>query len=101
MQVISATTYFNYQRGYLHPAIEEAWTKYQAELLVEIQGEESPLAGDGRCDSPGHNSKYLTYSFYHEHLKKIIHTVQVQVQEVEMNMAVHQNMSTGQGTFYC
>lgn len=54
--------------------------------MTEIQGEMSPLAGDGRCDSPGHNSKYLTYSFYHERLKKIIHTVQVQVKCIPSRM---------------
>ncbi|XP_064467677.1 uncharacterized protein LOC135378562 [Ornithodoros turicata] len=82
MKVFCRHTYFNYQRGYLLPAIEQVWTNHQAQLMTEIQGKESSLAGDGRCDSPGHNSKYLTYSFYHEGLRKIVHTVQVQANEV-------------------
>ena len=29
------------------------------------------LSGDGRCDSPGHNAKYLTYSFLDQSSDKI------------------------------
>ena len=29
------------------------------------------LSGDGRCDSPGHNAKYLTYSFKDKSANKI------------------------------
>ncbi|XP_064460777.1 uncharacterized protein LOC135370836 isoform X1 [Ornithodoros turicata] len=75
-------TFFNYQRGYLLPAITEVWTQHQAALLVELQGKETDLAADGRCDSPGHNAKYLSYSFYDGKLNKVVHTVQVQSNEV-------------------
>ena len=27
------------------------------------QAKSIDLSGDGRCDSPGHNAKYLIYSF--------------------------------------
>ena len=29
------------------------------------------LSGDGRCDSPGHHVKYLTYSFTNKSTNKI------------------------------
>ena len=30
------------------------------------------LSGDGRCDSPGHNAKYLTYSFMDKNTIRIV-----------------------------
>lgn len=40
------------------------------------------LCGDGRCDSPGHSAKFMTYTFLCPDAKKIVHTEQVQVREV-------------------
>ena len=37
------------------------------------------LAGDGRCDSPGHFTKYGSYSLMEQHLNKVLHTELVQV----------------------
>ena len=37
------------------------------------------LAGDGRCDSPGHCTKYGSYSLMEQHLNKVLHTELVQV----------------------
>ena len=35
------------------------------------QAKSIDLSGDGRCDSPGHNAKYLTYSFMDKNTNKI------------------------------
>ena len=42
----------------------EAWLKAKSQIETEImqRGERCYLSGDGRCDSPGHNAKYLTYT---------------------------------------
>lgn len=40
------------------------------------------LAGDGRCDSPGHSAKYCTYVLYAEQLGRILHCEHVTVNQV-------------------
>ena len=39
------------------------------------------LSGDGRCDSPGHNAKYLTYSFKDKVTNRILAFSLTQVTE--------------------
>ena len=39
------------------------------------------LSGDGRCDSPEHNAKYMTYSMLDQNTNKIIAMSLVQVTE--------------------
>ena len=41
------------------------------------------LSGDGQCDSPGHNGKYLTYSFMDKETGKIAAMSLIQVSEVD------------------
>ena len=41
------------------------------------------LSGDGRCDSPGHNAKYLTYSFMDQITNKIAAMTITQVTEAK------------------
>ena len=52
------------------------------ELLQSLKGEGLILAGDGRCDCPGHNAKYSTYSIMHVATEKIPDFSLVQVSEV-------------------
>ncbi|KAL1434625.1 hypothetical protein MTO96_011490 [Rhipicephalus appendiculatus] len=48
------------------------------DALADLQVD---LAGDGRCDSPGYSTKYLTYSVLAMQNGCILHTEQVQVGE--------------------
>ena len=70
---ISESSYYEIQKKYLFPVANEAWLCEQKNLLYEIRNKgRRVLSGDGRCNSPGHNAKYLTYSFLDQELKKII-----------------------------
>ena len=40
----------------------EVWKKEHSQIVSASKQRELILSGDGRCDSPGHNAKYLTYS---------------------------------------
>ena len=40
----------------------EAWKKEHSQIVSASKQRKLILSGDGRCDSPGHNVKYLTYS---------------------------------------
>ena len=40
------------------------------------------LSGDGRCDSLGHNAKYLNYCLYDQDSKKILATSSTQQRAV-------------------
>ena len=46
------------------------------------------LASDGRCDSPGHNAKYGTYSVMEVTTEKIVDFSLVQVSEVANSNAM-------------
>ncbi|KAL9977530.1 hypothetical protein ACROYT_G014943 [Oculina patagonica] len=55
---------------------------HHRELLQSLRGESLVLAGDGRCDSPGHNAKYGTYIIMHVPTEKILDFALKQVTEV-------------------
>ena len=52
-------------------------------IIEEIKEGENiiDLSGDGRCDSPGHNAKYLSYSFIDKSTNKIVAFSLTQVTE--------------------
>ena len=50
----------------------EASDKEKAIIFSNSYEKELILCGDGRCDSPSHNAKYLTYSLYDQIQKKIV-----------------------------
>lgn len=65
------------QNTYLLPAIEQAYITQEditkARLICQLEdGEGVQLCGDGRSDSPGHSSKYNTYSFMDDSTKQIV-----------------------------
>ena len=42
----------------------EAWKKELSQLVSATKQRGLILSGDGRCDIPGHNGKYLFYSLF-------------------------------------
>ena len=46
------------------------------------------LSGDGRCDSPGHNTKYGTYTMLDQSSDKIVDFQIVQLSEVTSSNAI-------------
>ncbi|XP_077549571.1 uncharacterized protein LOC144162784 isoform X1 [Haemaphysalis longicornis] len=81
IQTITERTYFNYQRGYLLPAVKKLYQEQQDQLVRRVAGTAVDLAGDGRCDSPGYSAKYCTYSLLCTQLNRIIHCEQIRVKE--------------------
>lgn len=74
--------FYSMQRKYLWPVVNHRYLLQHRELLQSLRGERLVLAGDGRCDSPGHNAKYGTYSIMHVPTEKILDFSLVQVSEV-------------------
>ncbi|KAH7953716.1 hypothetical protein HPB49_011610 [Dermacentor silvarum] len=73
----------------------QVWDEDQETLLTELRDTSLQLCGDGRCDSPGHSAKFLTYSFLCPEKGKIVHTEQVQVKESEQVQASSQMEKEG------
>ena len=72
LEFIKESTFYEIQNEYLFPVINAAWEKEQQNTLrqVKMKGAVS-LNGDGRCDSPGHNAKYGTYTLMDDNTGKI------------------------------
>ena len=61
---ISESSYYEIQKNFLFPVVDEAWLCEQKNLLNETRNKGGrALSGGGRCNSLGHNAKYLTYPF--------------------------------------
>ena len=64
---ISSTTFLAHQKNTLIPVIQEQWLQNRSKIIEQIKDQQLPdeqliLAGDARCDSPGHNAKYGSYT---------------------------------------
>ena len=83
LQFIGKTTFQTIQREVLMPVVSHAWDMMQDHIFTKIKSENRflRLAGDGRCDSPGFNAKYCTYSLMDLDTQQIVAFVTVQVTE--------------------
>ena len=88
LKFFSHTTYYNIQNRYLFPVVKIAWNEERSAVLNEVKSN-GPinLIGDGRCDSPGHNAKYCTYTMMTDEGKVAAFNV-VQVTEVTSSNAM-------------
>ena len=62
--MIGSNTFAVIQRKTLWPVVEEAWCQERAKVCKEAAEAALPLTvgGDCRCDSPGHNAHYGSYT---------------------------------------
>ncbi|XP_062582679.1 uncharacterized protein LOC134252712 [Saccostrea cucullata] len=90
VQMFSIGTYMKIQSLYLVPTIEDVWQREQLHLFTAAQesGEPLRLGGDGRCCSPGHTAKYLSYTLMDLKTNKILDTQLVQKNEVRNSYAM-------------
>ncbi|XP_078365926.1 uncharacterized protein LOC144650142 [Oculina patagonica] len=84
LKFIGKGTFFNLREQYVFPVVKTAWKDQQEKVFDEIKLNESGavLAGDGRCDSPGHSAKYCTYTFLDTVSQKVVDFKVVSVTEV-------------------
>ncbi|WAR31785.1 hypothetical protein MAR_034327 [Mya arenaria] len=56
--------FYNFQQLYLVPTVLEVWKDKQSCILEEVRTSRRvvSVAADGRCCSPGHTAKYLSYT---------------------------------------
>ena len=79
---ISKQTYYRIYDKYLRGVVNDRWIREKTFILDSLKQRKSILlSGDGRCDSPGHNAKYLTYSFLDQSTGKIATLSLTQVTE--------------------
>ena len=88
LKIFSEKTFYNIQNKYLLPVINEFWLKEQNSTFSELGGPDLWLSGDGRCDSPGHNAKYGTYTMIDQKTDKIVDFKIVQVSEENYSNAM-------------
>ena len=72
IQWISKTSFYATQNHYVYGIVNRNYIETSKAILEDMkQAKSIDLSGDGRCDSPGHNAKYLTYSFMDKSTNKI------------------------------
>ena len=80
IQWIGKTRYYAFQKEYLSGVVNEVYSKEKNILMTQMKKKgHCRLSGDGRCDSTGHNAKYLTYSMFDQLKSKIISMAVTQV----------------------
>ncbi|XP_070211159.1 uncharacterized protein [Littorina saxatilis] len=72
--IFGQTTYYSLQGAYLVPAVRNVWARCQEKLFAaRPRARPVKLAGDGRCDSPGHCAKYGAYSLLDATTMEVLH----------------------------
>ena len=80
--VFSCTTYFKLQTSYLVlsvKSVSSVWQQYHERLFSARRDTPVKLAGDRRCDSPGHTAKYGSYNLMDAETSEVLQVELVQV----------------------
>lgn len=83
LQNVSKTTFQTVQREIVMSMVDHSWTVMQDHIFKKIKDSNRclRLAGDGRCESPGFNAKYCTYSLLDMETQEIVAFVNIKVTE--------------------
>lgn len=84
--VFSRTTYDKVQTAYLVPAVRQVWAQCQQRLFQARADRPVKLAGDGRCDSPGHCAKFRSYTLMDAQTSEVLHSELIQVRQTIIKM---------------
>jgi len=77
LKSIGKDCYYALREKYVFPVTDACWETEQNNLINTLKDrrESVTLAGDGRCDSPGHSAKYGTYTTLDVQSDKVIDCV--------------------------
>ena len=80
IQWISKTSSYEIQKKNLVGTVNRNYVQHSKGILITMKGRGNCcLIGDSRCDSRGHNAKYLTHSFMDKETDKIAAMSLIQV----------------------
>ena len=90
LKPIGENCYYTLRDKYVFPVIDTHWEKEQTRLINTLKDWVEPvtLAGDGRCDSPGHSAKYGTYTMLDVASDQVVDFKVVSVCEVKNSNAM-------------
>ena len=89
LQLIIESVFYDTQQRFLFPVLNQAWENEQQMVRQELINKSViNLNGDGRCDSPGHNAKYGTYTLMDDDSGTVVAFSVVQVSEVTSSNAI-------------
>ena len=88
LEYMARTQFFEFQDHYFNAAINLAYQNNLAEARREVGDNLVVVAGDGRCDSPGYNAKYCSYTMMDTSSNKILAMCLVQVSEATSSNAM-------------
>ena len=82
IQLFAKDTFYRIQKRFVAPVVNLFWREDNLRVLQMLRnGLTCKIAGDARCDSPGHNAKYSTYSFINQATGHIVASHLTQVTE--------------------
>ena len=88
LQFFSESVFYDFQRQFFFPVLIQAWEIEQQITLQELLEKKAVnLNGNGRCDNPGHNAKYSTYTLMGVDTGKVVGFSVVQVSETTSSNA--------------
>ncbi|XP_035679987.1 uncharacterized protein LOC118418249 [Branchiostoma floridae] len=88
LQFFSEQHFHSIQRTFAIPVVNEHYLSQQNMALDLCRGAPIDIIGDGRCDSPGHNAKYMSYTLMEETTGLILAMELIQVTETGTSQAM-------------
>ncbi|KAJ8019112.1 hypothetical protein HOLleu_42525 [Holothuria leucospilota] len=70
------------------PAVNHTYLTHQKEVFQQLRDSDVWLSGDGRCDPPGYNAKYCSYTLMDTKTQQIVNTELVQVTDTTSSVAM-------------